>query len=113
VESGAPSSPTLDGAISSCRRSKRTTTTQPGVLRLARGARKNIVTTGNRIAPQPVWTWSGAVDLRDGRRRVARVGGTLHDLLGATGAGTARGPTRSLPAGRSHSLEKFDEHGEA
>jgi hypothetical protein len=74
------------------------------------GAQNIVDGMGNRVAPQSGWTWRGAALLRWNTPTWRASGGYVHDLLGATGAGTALWADAIYVQGGYHFLEKFDAH---
>jgi hypothetical protein len=65
---------------------------------------------GNQVAPTSGWTWRGAALLRFNTPTWRSSVGYVHDLLGATGAGTALWADALYAQAGYHYLEKFDAH---
>lgn len=75
------------------------------------GGAANIVdATGAHIAPGSGWTWRGSALLRFNTPTWRSSIGYVHDLLGATGAGTALWADAVYAQVGYHYLEKFDAH---
>jgi hypothetical protein len=75
------------------------------------GGAGNIVDAmGNQVAPTSGWTWRGAALLRFNTPTWRSSVGYVHDLLGATGAGTALWADALYAQAGYHYLEKFDAH---
>jgi hypothetical protein len=74
------------------------------------GARNVVDAMGNSISPHSGWTWRGAALLRWNTPSWRASGGYVHDLLGATGAGTALWADAVYAQAGYHYLEKFDAH---
>jgi hypothetical protein len=75
------------------------------------GASQNIVDAmGRQIAPASGWTWRGAATLRWNTPTWRASMGYTHDLIGATGAGTALWADAVYAQGGYHYLEKLDAH---
>ena len=74
-------------------------------------AAQNIVNAdGVSIAPNSGWTWRGSAMLRWNTPSWRASAGYVHDLLGATGAGTALWADAVYAQAGWHYLEKFDAH---
>jgi hypothetical protein len=77
----------------------------------ALGGAVNIVDAmGTALAPQSGWTWRGSALLRYNTPSWRASVGYVHDLLGATGAGTALWADAVYAQAGYHYLEKFDAH---
>jgi hypothetical protein len=75
------------------------------------GAASNIVDAmGNQVSPNSGWTWRGSALLRWNTPSWRASVGYVHDLLGATGAGTALWADAIYGQVGYHWLEKFDGH---
>jgi hypothetical protein len=74
------------------------------------GAQNVVDAMGNSISPRSGWTWRGAALLRWNTPSWRASGGYMHDLLGATGAGTALWADAVYAQAGYHYLEKFDAH---
>lgn len=75
------------------------------------GGAANIVDAmGNPVAPSSGWTWRGSALLRYNTPSWRSSVGYVHDLLGATGAGTALWADALYGQVGYHYLEKFDAH---
>lgn len=75
------------------------------------GGANNIVDAmGNPVAPSSGWTWRGSALLRFNTPSWRSSVGYVHDLLGATGAGTALWADALYGQVGYHYLEKFDAH---
>lgn len=77
----------------------------------ALAASANIVNgNGDRVAPNSDWTWRGSAMVRWNTPKWRASAGYVHDLLGATGAGTALWADAIYAQAGYHYLEKFDAH---
>jgi hypothetical protein len=75
------------------------------------GGAANIVDAmGRQVAPGSGWTWRGSALLRYNTPSWRSSIGYVHDLLGATGAGTALWADALYAQAGYHYLEKFDAH---
>jgi len=75
------------------------------------GGASNIVDAmGVQVAPTSGWTWRGSALLRFNTPSWRSSIGYVHDLLGATGAGTALWADALYAQAGYHYLEKFDAH---
>ena len=74
------------------------------------GAQNIVDGMGNRLSPQSGWTWRGSALLRWNTPSWRGSVGYVHDLLGATGAGTALWADAIYGQIGYHWREKFDGH---
>ncbi|MGZ3438073.1 MAG: hypothetical protein ACXVDD_01070 [Polyangia bacterium] len=74
------------------------------------GAQNVVDAMGNQLSPQSGWTWRGSALLRWNTPSWRASAGYVHDLLGATGAGTALWADAVYAQAGYHYLEKFDAH---
>ncbi len=74
------------------------------------GSQNIVDALGNRVAPNSGWTWRAAAMLRYNTPSWRASAGYVHDLLGATGAGTALWADAVYAQAGYHYLEKFDAH---
>jgi hypothetical protein len=65
---------------------------------------------GTPVAPASGWTWRGSALLRYNTPSWRASAGYVHDLIGATGAGTALWADALYAQAGYHYLEKFDAH---
>ncbi len=65
---------------------------------------------GRQVSPQSGWTWRGAFLIRFNTPSWRASAGYVHDLIGATGAGTALWADALYAQAGYHYLEKFDAH---
>jgi hypothetical protein len=107
---GATYSPTLGWRHQFIRELEWTADAGPAYYESLPGARNVVNGSLTPVAPASGWTWRGATQLRYNTPSWRGSVGYVHDLIGATGAGTALWADAVYAQVGYHWLEKFDAH---
>jgi len=82
----------------------------PAFYQSLNGSANIVDAAGTPVAPASGWTWRGSALLRYNTPSWRASAGYVHDLIGATGAGTALWADALYAQAGYHYLEKFDAH---